>query len=125
MMLEIPDQYSTPVQSQCAPQRALAAVQSHFALYSASLLPILAAHLGAELQAAIIREVALGRVTAGMVLIDGVRTDTGALVVPADFEVTTGYLERLTNFPASVTERLVRVRVYERPVATAQKDRLQ
>jgi hypothetical protein len=59
------------------------------------------------------------------VLIDGVRTDTGVLVVPADFEVTTGFLERLTNFPASVTERLVRVRVYERPAAAAQRDRLQ
>lgn len=51
-------------------------------------------------------------VTSGMVLIEAVRTETGALLVPPDFEVTSGFLERLRNFPPGVVDRAVRVRSY-------------
>jgi hypothetical protein len=53
----------------------------------------------------------LNRVSAGMVLVGEVRTETGALLVPAHFEVTASFLERLQNFPAGVGDRLVRVNV--------------
>jgi hypothetical protein len=93
------------------PELALQALRAHLARYSPSLLTLLAAHIGAEIKGTI-REVPLNMVTAGMVLIEAVRTETGALLVPPDFEVTTGFLERLRNFPPGVADRAVRVRAY-------------
>jgi response regulator RpfG family c-di-GMP phosphodiesterase len=94
------------------PQRAFEALQAHVARYSPMLIPLLRSHIGAERQTVAVREVRLDRVTAGMVLIQEVRTDTGALLVPADFEVTPGFLERLQNFPPGVGDRVVGVRVF-------------
>jgi len=93
------------------PQRAIESIRSHVARYPSSLISSLAAHIGADQQIAAMREVVLNRVCAGMVLVDEVRTDTGALLVPAGFEVTAGFLERLRNFPPGVSDRAIRVRV--------------
>jgi CheY-like chemotaxis protein len=101
------------------PQRAYEALQAHIAQYSPTLMPLLASHIGAELQNRVVREVALNRVTVGMVLVHEVRTDTGALLVPADFEVTPGFLERLQNFPPGVVDRAVQVRVSGGPAIAA------
>lgn len=93
------------------PRLAIDALRAHLARYSSVLLPLLAAHIGAEIRDATIREVTLHHVTVGMVLIEEVRTDTGALLVPAEFEVTHGFLERLNNFPLGVVDKSVRVRI--------------
>lgn len=93
------------------PQRALEALQAHIARYPPILLRVLASHIGAELEESIVREVSLNRVTVGMVFLHEVRTDTGALLVPAEFEVTPGFLERMRNFPPTVVDRVVQVRI--------------
>ncbi len=103
------------------PRLAIDALRAHLARYSPALLPILAAHIGAEIRNATIREVSLHHVTVGMVLIEELRTDTGALVVPAEFEVTHGFLERLNHFPPGVVDKSVRVRIASASEPAARK----
>jgi CheY-like chemotaxis protein len=110
-ILRIAADYDRYLVHSAGPQAALDALRANSARYPTTLLGMLAAHVGAEIQTSTIREIPLNRVSVGMVLVGDVRTETGALLVPAQFEVTSSFLERLQNFPAGVGDRLVRVHV--------------
>ncbi|HWW29665.1 MAG TPA: response regulator [Steroidobacteraceae bacterium] len=56
-----------------------------------------------------VMEVAVGRLAAGMVLVDDLRTQVGTLLVPKGFEVTETFLERARNFGPGIMEEKVRV----------------
>jgi hypothetical protein len=56
-----------------------------------------------------VSEVAVGRVTAGMVFVDDLRTSVGTVLVPKGFEVTEAFLERVRNFGPGILQERVRV----------------
>lgn len=66
-------------------------------------------------------ELPLRQVVPGMTLVQEVRTSAGALIVPAGFEVTKSFLERVTNLAPALLDTLVRVT--ERPAETDAKAR--
>jgi len=61
-----------------------------------------------------ISEMTLGRVKAGMVIMDDLRTQVGTLLVPKGFEVTETFLERMRNFGAGTLAETVRVMAAKR-----------
>jgi response regulator RpfG family c-di-GMP phosphodiesterase len=74
-----------------------------------ALLETLEGLVGVGLQAEEIAEVAVGRVTVGMVFQDDLRTAVGAVLIPKGFEVTEAFLERLRNFGPAIVQEKVRV----------------
>ena len=54
-------------------------------------------------------EMPLGQVVPGMTLLQEIRTATGALLVPAGFEVTKTFLDRISNIAPELLEGRVRV----------------
>jgi hypothetical protein len=56
-----------------------------------------------------VREVPVGRLTAGMVFMDDFYTHVGTLLVPKGFEVTEAFLERARNFGPGILQDKVRV----------------
>jgi response regulator RpfG family c-di-GMP phosphodiesterase len=56
-----------------------------------------------------VKEVQVGRVTAGMVFMDDLYTQIGTLLVPKGFEVTETFLERARNFGPGILQEKVRV----------------
>jgi hypothetical protein len=88
------------------------------ARFSASLIETLAQHVGAPAVEGEIREMPLRQVTAGMTIMQDIRTSLGTLLVPKGFEVTHTFRERISNFgPDLLAERvkvLVGVQSHER-----------
>ena len=62
-------------------------------------------------------EVAVGRVTPGMVFVDDLYTHVGTLLVPKGFEVTEAFLERARNFGPGILQEKVRVMAAPRAAA--------
>jgi response regulator RpfG family c-di-GMP phosphodiesterase len=56
-----------------------------------------------------VKEVAVGRLTPGMVFMDDLYTQIGTLLVPKGFEVTETFLERARNFGPGILQEKVRV----------------
>jgi response regulator RpfG family c-di-GMP phosphodiesterase len=56
-----------------------------------------------------VKEVLVGRLTAGMVFMDDLYTQIGTLLVPKGFEVTETFLERARNFGPGILQEKVRV----------------
>jgi hypothetical protein len=56
-------------------------------------------------------EVQVSSLNAGMVFMDELRTNVGALLVPKGFEVTEAFLQRVRNFGAAILQEKVRVSV--------------
>jgi response regulator RpfG family c-di-GMP phosphodiesterase len=56
----------------------------------------------------------LGRVKAGMIIMDDLRTQVGTLLVPKGFEVTETFLERMRNFGSGTLSETVRVMAAKR-----------
>jgi response regulator RpfG family c-di-GMP phosphodiesterase len=54
-------------------------------------------------------EVQVSLLNAGMVFMDDLRTNVGALLVPKGFEVTEAFLQRVRNFGAAILQEKVRV----------------
>jgi len=65
--------------------------------------------VGATVGTLEVSEVAVGRVTPGMVFIDDLRTSVGTVLVPKGFEVTEAFLERVRNFGPGILQERVRV----------------
>jgi response regulator RpfG family c-di-GMP phosphodiesterase len=65
--------------------------------------------IGARAAQREVREVVLGRVIAGMVILDDLRTAVGTLLVPKGFEITDAFLERRRNFDAGILQKKVHV----------------
>ena len=56
-------------------------------------------------------EVQVSLLNAGMVFMDDLRTNVGALLVPKGFEVTEAFLQRVRNFGAAILQEKVRVSI--------------
>ncbi len=66
-------------------------------------------------------EIALGKVTPGMVLLQDLRAPSGVLLVPAGFEVTRTFLDRIANIAPELLDAPVRVKAAEARPASPEK----
>jgi len=89
--------------------RAIAALRAHAARHDTALIEGLESMVGATVGTLEVSEVAVGRVTPGMVFIDDLRTSVGTVLVPKGFEVTEAFLERVRNFGPGILQERVRV----------------
>ena len=105
-------------QGQSANQ-AIAHVRGKPDLYDKALVEALAALGGAARGTQEIREVAVGRVKPGMIILDDLRTHIGTLLVPKGFEVTDAFLEGMRNFGPDILAEKVRVSVMTAPADAA------
>jgi CheY-like chemotaxis protein len=88
---------------------SIAAIRANPVKYDTALVEALESMLGAGGDAEEISEVAVGRVTAGMVFKDDLRTPVGTVLIPKGFEVTEAFLERMRNFAPGILQEKVRV----------------
>ena len=77
--------------------------------FGAELIEQFSVHLGAGSGKTEARELPLRSVTAGMVIMQDVRTHLGTLLVPRGFEVTNVFLERIQNFGPELLGETVKV----------------
>jgi response regulator RpfG family c-di-GMP phosphodiesterase len=82
---------------------ALDTLRGRKGLYDPDLLTSFASVLGGRQAEAVIQELPLGRLRAGMVFLDDVRTVSGGLLVAHGHEVTDSLLERMRNFSRNVS----------------------
>ena len=88
---------------------ALAAVRAHTARHDSALIESLESIVGTAGGPEVVSEVCVGRVTAGMVFMEDLRTPVGTVLVPKGFEVTEAFLERMRNFGPGILQEKVRV----------------
>ena len=88
---------------------ALAALRAQSGRFDNKLLENLESLVGRTAGAPEVKEVAVGRVTPGMVFMDDLYTQVGTLLVPKGFEVTETFLERARNFGPGILQEKVRV----------------
>ena len=88
---------------------ALSSVRAHAARFDAKLIENLESLVGLAAGTPEVREVPVGRLTAGMVFMDDFYTHVGTLLVPKGFEVTEAFLERARNFGPGILQDKVRV----------------
>jgi response regulator RpfG family c-di-GMP phosphodiesterase len=88
---------------------ALSSVRAHAARFDVKLVESLESLVGLAVGSPEVREVAVGRLTAGMVFMDDFYTHVGTLLVPKGFEVTEAFLERARNFGPGILQDKVRV----------------
>jgi response regulator RpfG family c-di-GMP phosphodiesterase len=88
---------------------SIAAIRAKPVKYETGLVEALESMLGAGGDAEEVSEVAVGRVTAGMVFKDDLRTPVGTVLIPKGFEVTEAFLERMRNFAPGILQERVRV----------------
>jgi CheY-like chemotaxis protein len=88
---------------------SIAAMRANPVKYDAALFEALETMLGAGGDAEEVSEVAVGRVTSGMVFKDDLRTPVGTVLIPKGFEVTEAFLERMRNFAPGILQEKVRV----------------
>ena len=88
---------------------AIAAIRAPTGRYDSALIESLESMVGAAGGAEMISEVCVGRVTAGMVFMEDLRTPVGTVLVPKGFEVTEAFLERMRNFGPGILQEKVRV----------------
>jgi response regulator RpfG family c-di-GMP phosphodiesterase len=88
---------------------ALSSVRAHSAKFDAKLIESLESLVGLASGTPEVREVPVGRLTAGMVFMDDFYTHVGTLLVPKGFEVTEAFLERARNFGPGILSDKVRV----------------
>lgn len=91
------------------PQVALSSVRAQSGRFDAKLIENLERLVGLSAGAPEVREVAVGRLTPGMVFMDDLYTQIGTLLVPKGFEVTEAFLERARNFGPTILQEKVRV----------------
>ena len=88
---------------------ALSSVRAHTARFETKLVDSLESLVGLASGTPEVREVPVGRLTAGMVFMDDFYTHVGTLLVPKGFEVTEAFLERARNFGPGILQDKVRV----------------
>jgi len=79
------------------------------ARYGATLLEKFAAHTGSGSSQSEVRKVPLGQVTAGMVMMQELRTDEGTLLAPRGLEISALFLERMRSFGPGLLAEQVKV----------------
>jgi response regulator RpfG family c-di-GMP phosphodiesterase len=103
--------YDTLVAQGHANDVAVQTLRSKAVRYGEPLVEKFAALQGAGSGAAEIREIPLRLVRPGMTIMHDLRTHMGTLLVPRGFEVTTTFLERLSNFGTGIMAEKVKVMV--------------
>jgi response regulator RpfG family c-di-GMP phosphodiesterase len=93
------------------PEEAITTLRARGARYDHEFVEKLAEQIGSTPVVGELRELALRDVRPGMTLIDDVRTERGALLIPRGFEVSLSLLERVRNFGPTVLAGKVRVRL--------------
>jgi response regulator RpfG family c-di-GMP phosphodiesterase len=88
---------------------AIAAIRAQALRHDAKLIEGLELLVGASVSAQQLSEIAVGDVIPGMIFVDDLRTQVGALLVPKGFEVTETFLERMRNFGPGILQERVRV----------------
>jgi response regulator RpfG family c-di-GMP phosphodiesterase len=88
---------------------ALSSVRAQGARFDSKLVESLESLVGLAAGTPDVREVPVGRLTAGMVFMDDFYTHVGTLLVPKGFEVTEAFLERARNFGPGILQDKVRV----------------
>ncbi|HTD74518.1 MAG TPA: response regulator [Steroidobacteraceae bacterium] len=88
---------------------ALSSVRAQSGKFDSKLVESLESLVGLAAGTPEVREVAVGRLTAGMVFMDDFYTHVGTLLVPKGFEVTEAFLERARNFGPGILQDKVRV----------------
>jgi hypothetical protein len=79
--------------------------------YDPAVLDALAAQCAENLTGSEIRELGLEALRVGMVLVDDVKLRTGALVITRGFEVTAGFIARITNYAPGTVQVPLRVKI--------------
>ena len=108
-ILRLVFEYDAHTAAGVSPAESLARTRASPARHDAALLDALKTIVGTGDQADDIIEVAVGRVTVGMVFQDDVRTAVGAVLIPKGFEVTEAFLERVRNFGPAISQEKARV----------------
>jgi len=88
---------------------ALSSIRAQAGRFDSKLLESLESLVGLASGAPEVKEVAVGKVTPGMVFMDDLYTHVGTLLVPKGFEVTEAFLERARNFGPGILQEKVRV----------------
>lgn len=101
--------YDALVAAGCPLALALQKLRSAPRLYAAGLIDGLESLVGAQEAKQDVREIDLGAVKQGMIILDDLRTAVGALLVPKGFEVTDAFLERKRHFAPAILQAKVRV----------------
>jgi CheY-like chemotaxis protein len=111
-------QYDAQIARGRTPVEAISAVRAQPARQDSALVQSLETMVGAAIGGEEISEVCVGRVAAGMVFMDDLRTSVGTVLVPRGFEVTETFLERMRNFGPGILQEKVRVAAPARPGST-------
>ena len=88
---------------------ALSSIRAHAGRFDAKLVENLASLLTVAAGTPEVQDIAVGRLTPGMVFMDDLYTQIGTLLVPKGFEVTETFLERARNFGPGILQEKVRV----------------
>jgi response regulator RpfG family c-di-GMP phosphodiesterase len=90
---------------------AVQTLRGRVARYGAELLEKFAAHVGSGTGASEMRNIALGSVEPGMVMMQEVRTGEGTLLAQRGLEINSLFLERMRNFGPGLLAEQVKVLV--------------
>lgn len=99
-------------------ETAIATLRTRHGASHTKILGHLAALYGMNDSAPQLREIKLGHVSPGMILIDELRTDSGTLLVSRGYEVSESFIDRMRNFGPGLLAERVRVQM---PRATTAK----
>lgn len=92
-----------------SPSAALKTMRGRTGRYEAAVLDALEAVRGAFREPGEARDVALADLEVGMVFVEDVKLDTGALLAARGYEVTAGFVARAENFRHALASATVRV----------------
>lgn len=110
-MLALVQDYDSLIARGIEPELALSTLRGS-GRHDRELLSKFAARVGSAVSATEeIRELPLRLVQPGMVFMEDLRNETGALLVARGFEVSERFVERVRNLPATMLARKVRVKV--------------
>jgi len=108
-ILRLVFEYDAHTAAGVSPAESVARIRANQGRHDTALIDNLKAIVGTGVHSEEITEVAVGRVTVGMVFQDDVRTAVGAVLIPKGFEVTEAFLERVRNFGPAISQEKVRV----------------
>jgi CheY-like chemotaxis protein len=108
-ILRIARDYDVLESTGLSSQATLDTMRGRGDFYDASALAALSLRRGVEATRQEIREIPVGAIREGMVVASDVRTETGTLLVARGYEVTAGFVARLTGFRRGYVHEPVRV----------------
>ncbi len=108
-MLSLVLEYDAQIVQGHSANVALSSLRAQSGRFDHKLLENLESLVGLAAGTPEVKEVAVGRLTPGMVFMDDLYTQVGTLLVPKGFEVTETFLERARNFGPGILQEKVRV----------------